>query len=363
MIFSMGYFAAIFGLLMGLSWQASGIDYDSYDEDVAALLWEYQNEAEEESSQAEGSLSAEGSLPAGGSIKPSVLVFNDVADSDTLIDFETGLVIVRATTVERLRESIVDVLLTQIDPAVIDAKTARDFGLVNSKTNRPFFWKQIVDQYGKPIAKPWRAQSFAEHLTRNPRKQNGRFSIKINMVEEHKDIAGGKYIKYARAASRDHNVSLSMMMAIMETESSFNPLALSRSNALGLMQIKADTAGRDYFSIIKGYRHTPSSSYLYKPANNIEVAAGYLHILQTRYLAGIKHPKKREYAMISSYNGGAGNLWRSLDRRGNKTKSLARINKMSVRQFYWFLTNRHIRRETRDYLKKVSSKQQKYINL
>lgn len=61
MIFSMGYFAAIFGLLMGLSWQASGIDYDSYDEDVAALLWEYQNEAEEESSQAEGSLSAEGS--------------------------------------------------------------------------------------------------------------------------------------------------------------------------------------------------------------------------------------------------------------------------------------------------------------
>jgi membrane-bound lytic murein transglycosylase C len=67
--------------------------------------------------------------------------------------------------------------------------------------------------------------------------------------------------------------------------------------------------------------------------------------------------------MISSYNGGAGNLWRSLDRRGNKTKSLARINKMSVRQFYWFLTNRHIRRETRDYVKKVISKQKKYTNL
>ncbi|MDG1164136.1 MAG: transglycosylase SLT domain-containing protein, partial [Porticoccaceae bacterium] len=122
-------------------------------------------------------------------------------------------------------------------------------------------------------------------------------------------------------------------------------------------------AGRDYFSIIKGYKHTPSSSYLYKPRNNIEVAAGYLRILGTRYLSGIRHPKKLEYAMISSYNGGAGNLWRSLDKNGNKTKSLARINKMSVNEFYWFLTNRHIRSETRNYLKKVNSKQKKYIGL
>jgi membrane-bound lytic murein transglycosylase C len=129
------------------------------------------------------------------------------------------------------------------------------------------------------------------------------------------------------------------------------------------MQIKANTAGRDYFSIIKGYKHTPSSSYLYNPSNNIEVAAGYLRILATRYLSGIKHPKKLEYAMISSYNGGAGNLWRSLDKNGNKTKSLARINNMTVSEFYWFLTNRHIRGETRNYLKKVSGKQKKYLHL
>ena len=94
-----------------------------------------------------------------------------------------------------------------------------------------------------------------------------------------------------------------------------------------------------------------------------EVAAGYLRILATRYLSGIKHPKKLEYAMISSYNGGAGNLWRSLDKNGNKTKSLARINNMTVSEFYWFLTNRHIRGETRNYLKKVSGKQKKYLHL
>jgi membrane-bound lytic murein transglycosylase C len=272
-------------------------------------------------------------------------------------------VIVTATNLQLLQESIVEILLTQIDPSVIDAKTASDFGLVNQNTRKPFFWKQILDHRGKPIEHPWTAELFADHLAQSAERFKGRYRSKISMVREHKNIAGGKYIQYVKAAGRQHNVSASLMMAIMETESSFNPLARSGSNALGLMQIKANTAGRDYFSIIKGYKHTPSSSYLYNPSNNIEVAAGYLRILGTRYLSGIKHPKKREYAIISSYNGGAGNLWRSLDKNGNKTKSLARINNMTVSEFYWFLTNRHIRGETRNYLKKVSAKQKKYLNL
>ena len=326
--------------------QALTIDYDAYDEDVAALLWEYQNGPDQQAA-----------------IKPSVLVFNDAADSDTLVDFETGLVVVTATNLQLLQQSIVEILLTQIDPSVIDAKTASDFGLINDRTNKPFFWKQILDHKGNPIEHPWTAEIFADHLAQTAQRSRGRYKIKINMVKEHKNIAGGKYIQYVKAAGREHNVPASLMMAIMETESSFNPLARSGSNALGLMQIKANTAGRDYFSIIKGYKHTPSSSYLYNPGNNIEVAAGYLRILGTRYLRGINHPKKLEYAMISSYNGGAGNLWRSLDKNGNKTKSLARINKMSVSEFYWFLTNRHIRGETRNYLKKVSGKQKKYLNL
>ena len=313
---------------------------------MAALLWEYENGPDQ-----------------ARSIRPSVLVFNDVADSDTVVDFESGLVIVTATNLQLLQESIVEILLTQIDPSVIDAKTASDFGLVNQNTRKPFFWKQILDHRGKPIEHPWTAELFADHLAQSAERFKGRYRSKISMVREHKNIAGGKYIQYVKAAGRQHNVSASLMMAIMETESSFNPLARSGSNALGLMQIKANTAGRDYFSIIKGYKHTPSSSYLYNPSNNIEVAAGYLRILGTRYLSGIKHPKKREYAIISSYNGGAGNLWRSLDKNGNKTKSLARINNMTVSEFYWFLTNRHIRGETRNYLKKVSAKQKKYLNL
>ena len=86
-----------------------------------------------------------------------------------------------------------------------------------------------------------------------------------------------------------------------------------------------------------------------------------MSIMSNRYLDGIKDPKKLEYAMISSYNGGAGNLWKSLDKSGNKKRAVRRINQMSTKQFYWFLTNRHIRKETRDYLKKVNSRKEKYL--
>ena len=333
--------------LILLAQSAVAIDYDAYDDDVATVLREFHNQAEPITDQ-------------DNAIKPSVLVFNAVADSSTVIDFEAGVVAITATSIQRLQDAIVEVLLTQIDPSIIDARTAQDFGLINNKTGKPFFWQQIVDHKGKPIEHAWSAEIYADYLTKNIVEQNGRFKVDIAMVEEHKDIAGGKYIQLTKTASRQHGVPVSLMMAIMETESAFNPLARSGSNALGLMQIKATTAGRDYFSIIKGYSHTPSASYLYKPRNNIEVAAGYLRILQTRYLSGIEHPQKLHYAMISSYNGGAGNLWRSLDRRGNKTKAIARINKMTVRQFYRFLTHRHIRAETRSYVRKVTAKQNKY---
>ena len=333
----------IFSLLVS---SAVAIEFDQYDDDVAALLREYQGQSSEQ-----------------GSYNPSVLSFNQTMDTDTLVDFEKGFIFVSAITPESLKQSIINVLLTQIDPSVIDAKTAQDFGLINQKTNRPFFWGQVVDHTGKPIEALRSAGAFADVLVRRRSFKEGRFSVTIAMVETHKDIAGGKYIKLVKDAGRQYGIPVSLMMAIMETESSFNPLARSRSNALGLMQIKANTAGRDYFSLIKGYKHTPSSAFLYSPKNNIEVAAGYLSILGNRYLAGIRDPKKREYAMISSYNGGAGNLWRSLNKAGNKTNAISRVNDMSTSEFYWFLTNRHIREETRNYLKKVNGKQTKYINL
>ena len=44
-----------------------------------------------------------------------------------------------SATISGLKQRIVEVLLTQIDPGVIDAHTAYDLGLINHTTKKPFF--------------------------------------------------------------------------------------------------------------------------------------------------------------------------------------------------------------------------------
>ncbi|MFT4853632.1 MAG: membrane-bound lytic murein transglycosylase C [Bacteroidia bacterium] len=317
-------------------------DFNGYSPDVAALLEEYHGESDGQ-----------------GSMSPAILSYHGVSDAETLIDFERGIITISATDAKGVKQAAVEILLTQIDPAVIDARTAHDLGLVNSKTQKPFFYEQVVDQDGVAIASLWRAGRFVDYLIGRQAHINTSRLV-IPMIGEHKAIAGNKYLAFAKAASAKHRIRVPLIMAIIETESAFNPLARSRSNALGLMQIKADTAGRDYFSIIGGYNHTPTKAFLYDPANNIEVGTGYLSILADRYLAGIYHPQKLEYAIISSYNGGSGNLFKSLAPSGNRQAAIDRVNAMTVKEFYWFLTHRHVRKESMHYVKKVTTLMAKY---
>ena len=319
--------------------------FDEYSPDVAQLLKEYHAETDEL-----------------GSVMPSVLAYKGNSTAETLIDFDRGLITISAANAEQVKQAAIEILLTQIDPEIIDASTATDLGLINSKDQQPFFYEQILDQDSLPIASVWRATRFADYLIARNNK-NDPTRLVIPMTGQYKAIAGSKYLGFAKTASAKHMIPAPLIMAIMEVESSFNPLARSRSNALGLMQIKADTAGKDYFSIINGYSHTPTTAYLYNPENNVEVGTGYLSILADHYLGGIYHPQKLQYAIIASFNGGAGNLYKSLVRSGNKKAAIERINQMSVKDFYWFLTNRHIRLESRNYVKKVTASMAKYTQI
>ena len=325
---------------------AKADELEHYPPEITALLREYKNTSD-----------------ANGSTIPSIFSYRSDSSGETLIDFESGFIVVSSETISGLKQRIVEVLLTQVDPSVIDAHTAYDLGLINQKTKKPFFFGQIKDHDGESVASIWRAERFANFLIYNELKHAGDFSVVLSMVAMHKQLAGAKYVGYVLKSARLHRVKPALVMAIIETESAFNPMARSRSNALGLMQVKANTAGQDYFSQIKGYSHTPSSAYLYQPVQNIEIGSGYLSILAGRYLAGINDPIKLEDAMIASYNGGAGNLWRSLNSSGDRKRAIDRINKMTTREFYWFLTNRHIRSETRDYVRKVRTKMSKYQDL
>jgi membrane-bound lytic murein transglycosylase C len=152
-------------------------------------------------------------------------------------------------------------------------------------------------------------------------------------------------------------VDASLILAIMQTESSFNPYAVSNSDALGLMQVVQHTAGVDVFRM-KGKWGKPSRSYLLDPENNIDAGTAYLSLLQNTYLGGIQDPVSRRYAVITAYNGGAGSVLRVFS--SDKDRAFAMINGMSPGQVYQTLTTNHPSAESRRYLYKVNSAQRSY---
>ena len=111
------------------------------------------------------------------------------------------------------------------------------------------------------------------------------------------------YNDYIRQAASNYGVDETLIKAIIQVESGFNPNVVSTSNAVGLMQLKASTAGRDAYRM-KGRSGQPSSRELKDPAVNIDLGTAYINILQSQQLAGINNPQTLRYATIVSYVNG-----------------------------------------------------------
>ncbi len=90
-----------------------------------------------------------------------------------------------------------------------------------------------------------------------------------------------------------------LITAIIAIESGGNPAVVSKSGAVGLMQLKPSTSGRDVYRRM-GWRGEPSVSELKNPERNISMGAAYLSILENGPLAGIKDPQVMRYAVVVS---------------------------------------------------------------
>ena len=138
-----------------------------------------------------------------------------------------------------------------------------------------------------PSARLTRAErGVVQHIAR-------KYRVNASSVEQ--------YMGYARQSGKTYNVDPYLIMAVMATESSFNPRAQSRVGAQGLMQVHTKMHK-------KRFKPYGSTDTVWEPKVNIQVGSSILSDYLKRY-GGSERQALKAYvgAARMSHDGGYGN--------------------------------------------------------
>ena len=186
-------------------------------------------------------------------------------------------------------------------------------------------------------------------------------TITLDLVEDHLPKRAEKFKDMVKTHAAAYAVDAPLIYAIMEQESSFNPVAQSWVPAYGLMQLVPKSGGRDAYRYVHKTDAIPSADFLFDPDNNIQLGTGYLKLLMSTTFKKIEDYRCRMLCAIAAYNTGAGNVSRAINGTTNISKAIPTINTMSYDQLFEHLKKSLPHAETQDYIQKVTSKMEKYI--
>lgn len=185
-------------------------------------------------------------------------------------------------------------------------------------------------------------------------------TLRFNLATDHLSIRAGKYYPVAREYAQKYGHDPALIMAVIHTESAFNPRARSPVPAYGLMQLVPRTGGREAYAFVHKRDRVPTASYLYQPRGNIELGSAYLYLLQSRYLNAVTNKQNRLYCAIAAYNTGIGNMARAFQQDGSVRRALQVVNRMSPEKVFAQLQAFAPSSQTRTYVKKVHERMALY---
>lgn len=188
------------------------------------------------------------------------------------------------------------------------------------------------------------------------------YYVDVKMVPDHLKKRALKFKPYVLNKAKEYGVKPSVIFAIMQTESYFNPLAKSHIPAYGLMQIVPTTAGVDAYYALTKSKKLLSPKYLYNASNNIEIGTKYVQIIQNKYLKGITNPISKSYCISTSYNAGIGSLIYSFTgSKRKRTEAINKINSMTSDEVYTHLsTSNRLTHEAKKYVQNIKSRSENY---
>ncbi|PID26915.1 MAG: hypothetical protein CR982_07655 [Candidatus Cloacimonadota bacterium] len=180
-----------------------------------------------------------------------------------------------------------------------------------------------------------------------------KYTVSVKMAPKSLQKRAKRYMPMVEQYSKKYDLDPAMVMALIHTESAFNPKAYSRRPdgtpmACGLMQIIPTQAGRDAHKALFGSDKIVRPEFLFKPDNNIKMGTWYIKSLRKFWNRRDKNlsSEKNNYLTIISYNQGMGTILK-------RYKANNLYGKSAQKTYTTLNTDMNISKEGRDYIERV----------
>jgi len=233
---------------------------------------------------------------------------------------------------------------------VLKGQLQTDNGSVVTADNAMKFAKEVLSQ-DKMVKKT---------IKGTDGKVRASISVTLSLAPYYIKVRALKYENDVNKYAIEFHLPTDLIYAVIHTESYFNPKARSSAPAYGLMQLVPISGARDAFNFVYNRDKIPTANYLYQAKNNIELGAAYLRLLMKRDFKNVHNSNSQILCAIAAYNTGAGNVARAFTGTTNPAKAIPKINAMGYAELYAYLREYLPSGETRDYIKKVTSRMKMY---
>ena len=281
-----------------------------------------------------------------------------------------------------------------LEVAVVDAKSEKEAQKVLSKaisealrekTGKQELLKDQVQLNEEPLTKK-NVRRRAKELKKQIQKKTvltkkGKktvYSIKLKFVPDHVRKRAKIYYPSIKRHARKSKIPVKLVLAIMHTESAFNPHACSGSKkvkkrgqclAYGLMQLVPKYGAREAYRYLykkDNFHELPvetQKAYLFEPEKNMTLGAAYLGKMVNKDFAAVDSMENRVILAAHSYNTGPGNSAKGLMKITKIKKRYPRpifdviareANKLNVEELVQRLKTYSPHEEARHYVEKVN---------
>jgi len=279
----------------------------------------------------------------------------------TSVDFDSSKVVVEVVVDDNSSDEEVKQKLVALTQKILEEKDETGATILEGQVASPDNPNQAV--------KPSDAKSIVEKASLIEKEVKGKkvYSLNLNLVSDSDQKRIAKYEDLISKFCQEAGIEPALAIAIIKTESCFNPRAYNRSgNAYGMMQIVPKYAGKTMNKLLYNNNSEPKSKVLFDPEKNLRMGINFLGYLKSKNWKKVTNNTNQRYCVICSYNGGNGAIYIALTGKTRKIpqekwdEMMNLLNSSNNKKVYNLLHTKSWE-ETRHYIKVVEERYAQYL--